>query len=397
MPWAEHADNGTWRAVWRDPAGRKRSKRGFIRKAEAVRYGGEQEARGQRGEVIPGGRSITWGEWCPTWQRLRRIEPSTAATDAGYIENHLKPRWQNVRLARITREDVQEWVNSLATESRGETKKGVVRPPLGEATVARVFRLFSGSLKHAVKHGHLYASPALLIDLPVIDNELEHFLTRPEMDAILYHLNDPWRAAAHLMVGTGMRPGELAGLHWSHVDRVNGLIYISDVYDAGRRTIKPYPKGRRKREVPILSWVAPILDDLAAPARDTCGVPHRDGSTCSSGLVVTTPNGAPIDMHNFRNRFWDPAVEAAGVGHTTFKDLRHTYASWLVQAGVDLYEVARLLGHQDTRTTQRYAHFAPGRFDRPIAALEAQAPGLGIATTEGNVTSLATWRTGRFG
>ena len=66
-----------------------------------------------------------------------------------------------------------------------------------------------------------------------------------------------------------------------------------------------------------------------------------------------------------------PALERAGLGErgVTLHDLRHTYASWLVQDGVPLTRVAGLLGHSSTRTTEIYAHFAPAEREDVARAL----------------------------
>ena len=79
--------------------------------------------------------------------------------------------------------------------------------------------------------------------------------------------------------------------------------------------------------------------------------------------VFPAPEGGAWDDTNFRRRVFTPSVKTAGVPHGTPHDMRHTAASWLVQAGVDLYRVQALLGHEKPTTTQRYAHLAPDAFD----------------------------------
>ena len=65
----------------------------------------------------------------------------------------------------------------------------------------------------------------------------------------------------------------------------------------------------------------------------------------------------PLDAHLMLRRHWQPALKRAHLEPGTVHDLRHTYASWLRQAGVDLEVVQRLLGHATILTTQRYTHF----------------------------------------
>lgn len=80
-----------------------------------------------------------------------------------------------------------------------------------------------------------------------------------------------------------------------------------------------------------------------------------------------------MDGSRFRAR-WDAACRAAGVGHVRVHDLRHTYASWLLQSGVDLAEVGRLLGHTSPLTTQRYAHLAETPSAAVLEALGSHGP-----------------------
>jgi integrase len=77
-----------------------------------------------------------------------------------------------------------------------------------------------------------------------------------------------------------------------------------------------------------------------------------------SGYVFSTGKGTRITARNL-SRAFDKAVKKANVSNFRFNDLRHTFATRLVQAGVDIYKVSKLLGHTDISTTQRYAHHYP--------------------------------------
>lgn len=92
-------------------------------------------------------------------------------------------------------------------------------------------------------------------------------------------------------------------------------------------------------------------------------------------MVFTAPGGGPLADGNFRNRVFTPALRRAGVRPGTPHDMRHTAASHLVQAGVPLYEVQMLLGHESFATTTRYAHLQPDAHERiTLAWTSMRAP-----------------------
>ena len=364
MPWAEQLPNGAWRACWRDDLGRKRSKSGHRNRPTALRYAGEHESQNRRGIVTADGRAPTWGDWCPMWLSYRRVEPSTAAVDGLRIEKYLKPQWERRRVNRIMRSEIQAWVNDLAS---GGT--------LAPASVEKVFRLFSASMTAAVldEGVPIAVNPCTGVKLPKIAPGHERFLTKLEVDAIVDFLAPPYSTAVLLAAGTGLRWGELAGLHWQRVDLANGLIDVVETWDSTAGRIKTYPKGHNRRAVPIVGWLGIVLTealDRMPGGGTTCGCEHaHGGARCRSGLVVPSPWGLPLDGRNFGRREWKTACELVDIDPPRLHDLRHTCASWLVQGGVSLQEVQRILGHASIVTTQRYAHLGTSQNERVLAAL----------------------------
>lgn len=148
------------------------------------------------------------------------------------------------------------------------------------------------------------------------------------------HLPDLITLALH----TGMRKGELLGLEWRRVDFENGLIYLE-----GQHT-----KSNKRRSIPINE-----------PARKAL-IARR--SAMRGPLVF----GGVKDV----KRSFAHACQIAGIDDFRFHDLRHTFASWLMQAGATLPEVRDLLGHSSIEMTERYAHLAPDRLRGAVARLE---------------------------
>ncbi|MBN0039348.1 site-specific integrase [Cellulosimicrobium cellulans] len=353
MAWTERTSSGRYLARYRDADGKKRTADGspFVHKKAAERAGEAAEAASRAlGWRSPDAAARTWGDWCAEWWPTRDVEPSTLATDQGRRDLHLTPRWGKTPLIDITRHDVKAWATDLRVAG------------LAPTTVQRIVHLLSASLRAAVDAEILTANPAAQLRLSAGKTSTERYLTRDEVDAIRAELPDAERAVVDLLVGTGMRWGEATGLHHRRVDLERRVIEVADVWDNRGGVMKPYPKGKRRRFVPIPSWV-----EIPQPSAGTCGYDHATG-TCTSGLVLTTGDGHRFEQSNFR-KVWVGALADAGVEHARVHDLRHTYASWLIQGGVSLAEVGKLLGHVSPLTTQRYAHLADEPSDAVLAAL----------------------------
>jgi integrase len=150
-----------------------------------------------------------------------------------------------------------------------------------------------------------------------------------------------------LSLQTGMRRGELFQLTWLSVGLVADLITVHGAT----------AKSGTTRHIPLNSEALAVLRDW------------REQTGLSAGLVFTGRSG---EAFNNVRRSWEGALVAAGIKRFRWHDLRHTFASKLVMAGVDLNTVRELLGHSDYKMTQRYAHLAPEHKAAAVERLVAQ-------------------------
>jgi len=146
-------------------------------------------------------------------------------------------------------------------------------------------------------------------------------------------------------LNTGMRRGEILGLKWQDVDLARGVLVIMK------------SKNKEHRTIPLNARVFELL------------VEKQSRRVKSQDLVFTTSSDTMRNERNLTRGFY-VALEKSGVENLTFHDLRHTFATRLVHAGVDLYKVQRLLGHKSPVMTQRYAHHSPESLRDGVAVLD---------------------------
>jgi integrase len=143
------------------------------------------------------------------------------------------------------------------------------------------------------------------------------------------------------------------------------------------RTIRGWRRKGRRRE--LKPYFVPMCDDLVAVLR---ALPSR---LKRPWVFPNTIGTGPEDGKHFVGRVFTPALRKAKVHDFRWKDLRHTFASRLRMAGVDIQSIRDLLGHTSTRMTERYAHLAPGKLHDAIKRLNRSievAPGVAPASEE---------------
>lgn len=334
MAWTEQLPSGRHRGVYRLPDGRKRSAGTFKTKKNALNEAAKRE--GEASEPLwrdPRGSTRTWGQWRDEWWPMRDVENSTLHREATMRTKHIDPRWSDVELADISRHDVRAWAVGL-------TRNG--DSSVSMASARRIANILSASLSAAVDAGILDVNPVSRLKLGKVEVNNNRYLTLDEAERLIGEFPAGIdRTIVRALLGAGLRWGELAGLQVRRVDLQRQQIRVSEVWDSPARKLKMYPKGRRVRVVPIPKWLGTEL------ARAIGG--RRDG-------FVFQKDSHMIDYSNWRKKFWLPAIQSAKVAPLRIHDLRHTYASWLIQQGFSLAEVGKLLGHESPSTTQIYAH-----------------------------------------
>ncbi len=366
MAYLRKLPSGKWQATVRGPDGRKHTHTDQL-KSVVKAWAAGQEAQFCRGDTRdPRAGEIRVGAWYARYAAASGIQAVTAVKNRSLWETHCGPKWASWRMSAITRMEAQGWVGELRRTTLArwhgrDVQDGDGAPCLSAATIADIVHIMSALFRAAVKEHPpvVLANPFADLELPPVEPRPVEFYEHDEAEA-LYAAAGQWRTLIELGMDTGLRPGELYGLHGHRVDWLRGKLAVVDVMT--RQGLRQWPKSKRShRVVPVPPATMEAMSALMA------GRP-RDS------LVFTAPEGGPVTDGHFRNRIWYPAIAEAGVRRYPPRIMRHTAASWLVQDGVPLYDVQALLGHEDYATTQRYAHLAPDAHDKVIESW-ARRPG----------------------
>ena len=274
-----------------------------------------------------------------------RWKPETARKAEEHVKNWIDPVTGSTPMRDIKLSHVKKIRANLAKE--GRTPR----------TQQYVFRTFA-MVWDAARDEGLVNGPAPTksqsFRLPKVDNERQRYLTTDEEALLLEKVKARGEAAyrmAILSLDTGMRFKEIACLTWGCVD-------------LGEDSIKVLDSKGRDRYVPMTARVKSLLESLTIGKGKDLVFPARGGK--AQGHVPSSFTRGLADA-KLNENIDDPKLRAS------FHTLRHTYASRMVQAGVDLYRVQRLLGHSTPIMTARYSKLADADLKKAVETMERAA------------------------
>jgi integrase len=291
-----------------------------------------------------------------TWVKASR--PRTSADTLEKLYRHFRT-WYAEPLTAITVERVEAWKARRLNEGRSPS------------TVLRDLFMLSSVLRRAVKAGELAENPVRRVDKPRVDrrgkvrfldqaeeSRLQRALTERDVEMLrrratsndrrqtrhervlppLTHFGDHLTPAVLLSMNTGLRRGEVVKLRWGSVDFNRRLVTVE-----GQNA-----KNRQTRHVPLNEEALSVL--------------RRWREQSGTGVRV-------FDVVTGFQAAWEKILSRAGIRNFRWHDLRHHFASRLVQHGVPLNTVRDLLGHSTVDMSLRYAHLAPDQRREAVAKL----------------------------
>lgn len=290
-------------------------------------------------------------EYLPQAEATKK--PSTMTSGKFLYRKWIEPTLGEVPLQRVTASMVEPI--ALTMQKQGKSAASV------RYVLAVISQVWGLAASRDLVQGD---SPTRRVKKPRADNRRMRFLTQDEARTLLAALAErstDTHDAALLSLFAGLRAGEVHSLTWADVDMEAATLYIKD------------PKNKHSRHAYMTTEVRAMLEGRYAgqhktafifPARgggkriyvpDTFERTVRDLGLNSTGEL--NEDGKPVEISDARQR-------------VVFHTLRHTFASWLAQAGTPIFTLAQLMGHHDMKMTQRYSHLAPDNMQAATLALQ---------------------------
>lgn len=265
-----------------------------------------------------------------------KLHHRSASTTEMYISRHIEPQWGKHRLDDIKPREVAEWLAKKRAEGLAPATVEKIRVTFGRSFVLGAQWGMAGTDKNPVR-----AVPRVRFN-----NARERYLSAEEAarlrKAVAESQNPQLKHIVGLLLLTGARVRELLDAKWENVD-------------VGRRSwFIPDSKTGKPRHVPLSTAALAIIEAL----------PRFDG------CPWLIPNPETLKPYVAIQHSWERATRVAKLKGLRIHDLRHSAASFMVNSGVDLFAVGKVLGHATYQSTQRYAHLAN---DTLMAAVEAGA------------------------
>lgn len=270
-----------------------------------------------------------------------KVEPSTQRRYKSALV-HLELFFAGLSLAEITPKAISEYMAKR-------------REKLAAAsTINKEYCMLSKALNLAYKQWEwCRENPCAKVPKEKENNQILRWLLYEEEDRLLDgakgYLNGQLVEIITIALHTGMRQGEILNLKWKDTDLFRKVIVI------------PKPKNKEPKTIPVNDTVFDLL--LA-----------KSKVISMTGYVFATANGTRIGARNLQREFYNARTKAIKktpeISNFRFHDLRHTFATRLVQAGEDEARVGELLGHKDSKTTKRYAHHNPESLRSSVKILD---------------------------
>ncbi len=276
--------------------------------------------------------------------------PKSIVKEKQLMSFHILPFLGDISIKEINSRKLDEFLKSLQEKISTRTGK-----KLSSATVRYTIAVLRQVWNYALTRDIVDTSFPLRAKQPREDNKRTRFLTREEANLLLECLQKHSMYVydiALVSLYCGLRLGEIFNLQWGDVDLKHELIHVRD----------------RKNKESGVAYLPKIVSEMLAMRYSACS--HK-----ANEYVFSNNDGT---VKQFMSKTFMQAVNELGLNKdiedsrekVVFHTLRHTFASWLAQKGVSMFELAELMGHKDIQMTQRYSHHSPDKLRKAAMLIE---------------------------
>jgi integrase len=357
--------DGTWEArvtVGFDPAaGKQKQISKYFKKREDAKDWLAKAVHEQSTGAFVEPEKITFGNWLARWLAVYvkpKVRPASHTNYHDLARNHIIPALGSIPLQKLTTDTVQEFYNQKSENGRLDGQGG-----LSPRIIHMTHQVINGSLKQAVRQKLIPHNPAEYTARPGLKYKEIQPLDTTEVNRYLEAVRGDRLYPAFLVeMTTGLRRGELLAITWDCLDLAKGVLTVKKALARvrtadGKRSALQFSEPKTdsgKRTIPLLPEVVAALKEhrkRQLEERLFFGQAYRD-----NGLAFCTADGRPLEPRNFHRKHTQN-LKKAGIRHVRIHDLRHTFATIILQEGENPENLRDLLGHTRTSTTMDlYCH-----------------------------------------
>lgn len=345
-----------WYASYSLPGGKRiKESLGTTDKRQAQELHDKRKAELWRVDRLGDFPDVTFEEACLRWIE-EKSDKKSLDTDKGrmgfWLEHFEGVRLKDITEARIysavsrmhNRSNLEIWKARVeAARKKGKPDPVYVAKPVTTSTKAKHLALIKAILR-AAERDWKWLEKAPVIKIPTVRNKRVRWLEKDEAKRLIDECPEPLKSVVKFALATGLRRSNIINLEWQQIDMQRRVAWVNPEDSKSNRAIG----------VALNDTACRVLRDQIGNHHKFVFV-HTKAGRRPDGSITPAVRKMRVDD----GRAWKSACKRAGIEDFRFHDLRHTWASWLIQSGVPLSVLQEMGGWESIEMVRRYAHLAP--------------------------------------